>query len=143
MAELIELYGDLFQSQYLNQPNTAILHCVSADYALGAGIAAQIESRYHVRNILKSTNRYQYPDCILVNGILNMVTKANYWNKPTYANFELALELVLNVCMQVGITTIIMPRIGCGLDKLDWEHCRNMIITNLVNNGITCLVYSL
>ena len=47
-----ERHFDLFsvpQDYYL-------AHCISADFALGAGIAAQIESRYHVRGELINTH---------------------------------------------------------------------------------------
>ena len=141
MASFVEINGDIFKSEFIGNPNTAILHCVSSDYALGAGIAKEIEARFKVRNTLKDLNRHFYPDCILVNGIMNMVTKDKYWNKPTYDSFDTALEIACGLCHKCGIDTLIMPRIGSGLDKLDWEICREMIKSRLVNNSINCIVY--
>ena len=91
-------------------------HCISADYALGAGIAKDVECRYSVRNQLKRLNRRLCPDCIAVGNILNIVTKPRYWDKPTYESFTKALIYTKEVCKKLGINHIVMPKIGCGLD---------------------------
>ena len=48
MAEMIEVRGNIFDSEYLNLPNCMLAHCISSDYALGAGIAKQIEDRFRI-----------------------------------------------------------------------------------------------
>lgn len=73
-----EIKGDLFQSEYLKDKETRILHCISADYALGAGFAREIESRYHIKEYLKIVGKHNFPEVIAVDNIINMVTKQNY-----------------------------------------------------------------
>ena len=118
-------------------------HCISADYALGAGIAKDVECRYNVRNQLKRLNRRLCPDCIAVGNILNIVTKPRYWDKPTYDSFTKALIYTKEVCKKLGISHIVMPKIGCGLDGLDWTKCRQIIINTLVSYNIDVDVYEL
>ena len=142
-ARLIEVKGDLFKSPYLSRPGVMIAHCISADYALGAGFALTLESKYHIRDKLKQVGKYTYPDCILMDGILNLVTKGAYWTKPTYETFEASLYMAREICINTGTTILVMPRIGCGLDKLDWKVCKGLIETILVSSGINCAVYRL
>ena len=143
MSNIYEVKGNLFSCKYIFMPNVAIAHCVSADYALGAGFAREIENRYSIRNKLKQIGSGVYPDSIYCDSIINIVTKQNYWNKPTYETFTLALIKTLSVCKEHNVKLLIMPRIGCGLDKLDWDKCREIIKNELVDNGIDCIVYSL
>lgn len=143
MAEVKMKHGSLFEAKELNHPSTMILHCISSDYALGAGFALEIEKRFHIRETLKQIGSYNYPDCLVVNNVINMVTKGGYWTKPTYKSFNIALEMVRDYCNMTGITQLIMPKIGCGLDKLNWTTCRKSIEEILVSSGIDCIVYVL
>ena len=34
---------------------------------------------------------------------------------------------MMYVCREYGITKVAMPRIGCGLDRLNWDDVRPMI----------------
>ena len=133
--------GDLFNSKYINDIGTMILHCISSDYALGAGFAKEIENRYHVRDFLNMVGKHTYPDVIPVDNILNMVTKDKYWNKPTYETFNNGLILTREYCLQNGIKRLIMPMIGCGLDRLDWSYCYNSIKYLVDEFDIDCIVY--
>ena len=125
----------------LSIPNVPIVHCISADYVMGKGIALEIEKRYNIRASLKIYGSNKFPDCLVVNNIINMVTKPNYYNKPSYYSFEQALYLVALYCKQNNIERVAMPKIGCGLDRLDWEKCKGLIAKYLVNNNIDVTVY--
>lgn len=132
---------DIFNSEYLKDKDTMILHCISADYALGKGFAAQIEQRYKVRDFLKAVGKHECPDVIAVDNILNMVTKQYYYNKPTPESFNQALILAREFCLEHNVKRLIMPRIGSGLDRLDWEFCRESIKYILDEFDIDCIVY--
>ena len=43
-------------------------------------------------------------------------------------------------CLELGITKIAMPLIGCGLDKLKWEKVRKIIIDTFNDTDIEILV---
>ena len=59
--------------------------------------------------------------------MLNIFTKRYYRNKPTYATLKGALEDMLRICNANNIKYLGLPRIGSGLDKLNWEIVRDII----------------
>lgn len=100
-------------------------HCISRDYALGAGIAKEFNRRYGMRNKLKELGSSD--KSILIDNVFNLVTKDKYWHKPTYKSLS---ESLIELKEQMGILEIkklAIPKIGCGLDRLDWEQVKNLI----------------
>lgn len=117
-----------------------LAHCISADFALGAGIAVQFNKRFYTKSQLIR----EYPgylslwdskyvgrgDCILTDHhVFNLVTKRNYWEKPTYVSLHSALNEMKKFIVQFGIKKLAMPKIGCGLDRLEWRNVEGMIKT--------------
>ena len=103
-----EVQQDLFtvpQGYYL-------AHCISGDYALGAGIAKKFA------NVGRA---------LLVDNVFNLVTKQRCFHKPTYDSLYDTLIDMRELCADFGITKLAMPLIGCGLDKLDWEQVKDVI----------------
>lgn len=118
-------------------------HCISADYALGAGIAVDFQKRYHLKEKLKETGSGSYPDCIYIKGVFNLVTKKNYWDKPTYESMEAALKLMRDIVVRNTYTKIAMPKIGCGLDRLQWPKVREIIEDVFADTDCEIVVCSL
>ena len=113
----------------------ALVHCISADFALGAGIAKQFQLKYKTRDELK-TRCPQYSwhggDCLGTGSkdtriVFNLVTKKNYWDKPEYKDLEDSLTELLDICEIGGYRKLAMPLIGCGLDKLNWSIVESII----------------
>lgn len=104
-----------------------IAHCISADYAMGAGIAVEVSKRYRVKQYLKENGDRKYPQCIFTSNVFNLVTKEKYWNKPTYESLRKALEIMKWQIVQLNIKEVAMPKIGCGLDRLQWGRVREII----------------
>ena len=99
-------------------------------------------------NILKEMGK-EYPEtlnqkCIRIDNVFNLITKEKYWEKPTYDSLKEALlemkedikrKLASNEYYKViddrlvdkNINKLVMPKIGCGLDKLSWEKVEPMI----------------
>ena len=105
-------------------------HCISADFALEQGIARQFNRRYDMRNKLIAQEgpfTRKQPNCILIDNVFNLVTKKFKYNKPTYDTIETSLRMMKEVCIEKGITKIAIPKIGCGLDKLNWNSVENKI----------------
>lgn len=138
----VELEQDLFtlSSDYM------LVHCISSDYALGAGIARTFRDRYDLANKLKELGKRKWDDtgfCVIVNmddnarlvsadkathRVANLVTKENYWNKPTMGTIRDAL-IDLRVQIEDGdVRKIAMPKIASGLDRQNWEQVRLTII---------------
>ena len=61
---------------------------------------------------------YWDPECN--NFIYNLVTKSKLFKKPTLDNFRISLENMREPALLNNITRSSMPKIGCGLDKLQW-----------------------
>lgn len=144
--EFIEKTGDLFtapQGFYL-------AHCISGDYALGAGIAKQFDSVYNMRFKLhrdypiETGKKYDYVgETLLVDNVFNLVTKARSFHKPTHDTLYDALVDMRDQCEALGVLRLAMPKIGCGLDKMDWEEVSDMIQDVFCDTDIEIVVYSL
>lgn len=105
-------------------------HCISSDFALGAGIAKTFDSVYNMRfKLFNKYPDYKYHggDALLINNVFNLVTKEKYWHKPTYESVRCALEMMKEQMDFEGITKLAIPMLGCGLDKLQWEQVRKII----------------
>ena len=64
---------------------------------------------------------------LLVGNVFNLVTKAYHYNKPTYKMLYSALEDMRDQCEALGVKHLAMPKIGCGLDGLDWSKVSAMV----------------
>ena len=59
--------------------------------------------------------------------IYYLVTKDKYYNKPTYPTLNASLEAMHAHCLSHQVAHLAMPRIGCGLDRLDWDRVAAML----------------
>ena len=127
---LIEQQGDVFELA----PTHYLAHCISRDFALGAGIAVEFDRRYDMRQELRSfmadiewlTDReYALPKCIRIDRVFNLITKEKCWQKPTYNSLEQsvrAMKSQIGHLIEQGETVkLAMPRVGCGIDGLTWS----------------------
>lgn len=132
-----------------------LAHCISADFALGAGIAKQVEERYGMKKMLRLTHgdgepgreTWDFaiwgPACLSCSNVLNLVTKEKCFHKPTLDTLRTALEDMKLVCFEKGVTKVAMPRIGCGLDRLDWDDVLPMIEDIFEDTDIEILICTL
>lgn len=141
MINIEEINGDIFSN---DDKNVYYAHCISNDYALGAGIAVAFNNKYDMRNKLHE----QYPNnntnyvgkALKIDNVYNLVTKDKYWLKPTYDSLTMALKDLRDKCLIDGVENLAIPKLGCGLDKLDWNIVKN-IIKNIFKDlkiNITC-----
>lgn len=126
--------------------NCVICHCISADAAMGAGVALALVCKYPdlkstVRSVLKTTHSDAlvghvvfYADSYSHTLIANMVTKQNYWDKSTtmpsgyyLKNLRKCLENVRNVMDGLNEKKLVMPKVGCGLDRCNWNDVLRLI----------------
>lgn len=128
-----------------------LAHCISADFAMGKGIAVEFNKKFNMRNILKNrcqnylnffiNDLTEYKgDCILEGRVLNLVTKERYYNKPSYQSLESALILMKIAIENNNIKKIAMPKIGCGLDKLEWNKVKEILFNIFKDTDIEILV---
>lgn len=143
---LTEIKQDLFtvpQGYYL-------AHCISGDYALGAGIAKRFNEVYDMR--IKLHRDYEIPAgrksanvgrALLVDNVFNLVTKARYFHKPTYDDLYETLVDMKEQCEEFYIKKVAMPHIGCGLDRLNWEEVKEVIEDVFSDTDVDFLICSL
>ena len=124
-----------------------LAHCISGDYALGAGIAKQFVENYNMR--FKLHKNYPIPDgekfanvgqALLVDNVFNLVTKARVFHKPTYESlYDTLLDMRIQ-CENLDISRLAVPLLGCGLDRLNWEQVKDVIEDVFESTDIEILV---
>ena len=120
-----------------------LAHCISADFALGAGIAKKFDEVYNMRfKLFKNFDGYEYEggDALLVDNVFNLVTKPRCFHKPYYEALEEALMSMKEQALVLDITKIAMPTLGCGLDKLEWTKVYSIIETVFADTNIEVLI---
>ena len=120
-----------------------LAHCISADFNLGGGIARQFCEHYNMKERLMNgygTDFSEVGICLQIDNVHNLVTKRYVKDKPTYADLKKALE-DMKVEMELdGQKKVAMPRIGCGLDGLDWGIVKAIIKDVFEDTDIEILI---
>jgi hypothetical protein len=113
-----ELKGDLFNCHSCD----SLAHCVSADMRMGRGIGVLFKERFGgvpqliaQRQCPGGVAKLQTADRF----IFYLVTKAKFYHRPTYATLTESLTKMRDLCLDLGVKSVSMPKIGCGLDELE------------------------
>lgn len=107
-----------------------LAHCISSDFALGAGIAKVVDNVYNMKfKLYRNYPDYKYVggEALLIDNTFNLVTKQKYWHKPTYESLREALESMRVQLEILNVTKLAMPWIGCGLDRLQRDQVHDLI----------------
>lgn len=134
-----EVYGDLFNVD----KKYYLAHCISADFALGKGIAVEFNKRYDMKKKLHNqfiVNDDCWPTCYMIDNVFNLVTKEKYWHKPTYQTLRAALVDMRKHIERYDIKYVAMPMIGSGLDRLEWLKVSEIIKDVFKNSDVEILV---
>lgn len=75
--------------------------------------------------------------------IYYLITKERFSHKPTYNTLRSSLEAMKAHCQENKVMRLSMPRIGCGLDKLDWLKVSDLITQVFSDSTMTVTVYTL
>lgn len=108
------------------------VHCISTDFGMGKGIVIEFNKRFDMKNKLKQAypnylQTWANGDCIKEGKVFNLITKERYYGKPTLKTMENALIKMKEICLEENITKIAMPKIGCGLDQLNWIDVKQLL----------------
>lgn len=125
-----------------------LVHCISADLAMGAGIAKEFTKRGVKAQLQRDYQDIEVGDCLVSDTTgwraeLNLVTKEKYWQKPTYETMRMALEETKSLyeeIMSYENVKLAMPRIGCGLDRLQWDKVKAIIEEVFADTDVEILV---
>ena len=137
------LIGDLFKKP---NPDASLAHCVSRDLKLGKGIAKLFREKFSRIQELANQKADIGEIAILKVGpkfVYNLVTKAKYSDKPTYESLRKSLVAMKEHAVKHQVKNIAMPKIGCGLDMLEWNAVRTLIKNVFLDTPIKIDVYIL
>lgn len=120
-----------------------LAHCISADFNLGGGIAKQFCEHYNMKERLMNGYGMDFSEVgvsLQIDNVHNLVTKRYVKDRPTYSDLRKALE-DMKVEMELdGQKKVAMPRIGCGLDRLDWKIVKAIIKDIFEDTDIEILI---
>jgi len=161
-----EVVGDLFGSA-----DEALAHCVSENLAMGKGIAVEFKKRFGRVSELKEqacgvgqVAYLEFPaggardvvrppadDAMGLKPpqtfVFYLITKKMHFHKPTYRSLEDSLRAMKDLIVRNRISTLSIPLLGCGLDKLVWkgrDPCVLSVIRNVFSDvNIRITVYTL
>lgn len=82
--------------------------------------------------ILKDNDRYIY----------YLVTKEFTYNKPTYDSLTASLNAMKDHVAANNVKSVALPRIGCGIDGLEWEKVQAILHKVFSDMPIEMTVYT-
>ena len=132
----------------LHQPNS-IGHCISADARRSKGFADFLSHRIPG---LKSTCRrarlfmgqvYPFWDSTGKRYIYNFVTKERFYDKPNLSALSKTLEATRIHASTNGRCTVAIPKLGCGLDQMNWQEVVKLLRDIFVSADVQIVVYTL
>ena len=154
-----EVAKDLFTvNDYCFNNPYCLAHCISADFAMAGGIALGFNEHFNMRNRLikkyvdktkdfKKLGPVMIPEKCFTEKephqaflVYNLITKCYVWDRPTYNTLRVTLVDMKNHMQDLGLTRLASPKIGCGIDGLDWETVKAMIQEVFQNTNIEVLV---
>ena len=94
-------------------------------------------------NLTKKLQELPPCKCMTIDNVINLITKSKYWQKPTYDSLRETLVDLKELCKENLIKTLIMPRIGCGLDRLSWKNVKKMLKEIFEDTDINIEIYYL
>ncbi|XP_035895593.1 ADP-ribose glycohydrolase OARD1-like [Anopheles stephensi] len=130
-----EIEGDLFSAP----KDHSLAHCVAADLKMGAGIAVRFKQLYGKVDELQAQNVGVGGVAVLPDGpqryVYYLITKKTYNLKPTYDDLTSSLQAMKEHMAANGVGKLAIPRIGCGIDGLEWGKVKQILNTVFGQNG--------
>ncbi|XP_019528773.3 ADP-ribose glycohydrolase OARD1 isoform X1 [Aedes albopictus] len=127
MAECVrETEGDLFAAP----KDHSLAHCVAADLKMGGGIAVKFKQVFKQVDELKAQKVAVGGVAVLKDGerfVYYLVTKRGSMDKPTYDDLTKSLEAMRKHMDENGAKKLAIPRIGCGIDGLEWSKVKGIL----------------
>ena len=113
---------------------------------MGKGIAVAFKSKFGGVAELKAQARKVGEVAVLqpTKGkfVYYLITKPRYFHKPTYGDLEASLTAMASHMSSHNVSALAMPRIGCGLDGLDWPKVEAMIRKVFGKMNVSITVYT-
>ena len=110
-----------------HQPNSIGL-CIYADARVSKGFADSLSHRIpglistcRTAKLFMGQN-FPFWDSTGKGYIYNFVTEETFCDKPNLSTLSKTLEAMKSDASMNGVSTIIIPKLGCGLDQMNWQE---------------------
>ena len=136
------------EDSILQQPHS-IGHCISADANMSKGFAELLSQQIPGlqdtcrRTKLLTGQTFTFWDQTSNRYIYNLVTKTKCTEKPNLPTLSLNLEEMKFHARLYGISTIAIPKIGCGLDQMNWQEVVKLLRDIFAYSNFRIVVYIL
>ena len=131
------------------QHHNSIGHCISADARMSKGFADILSHRIPgFRSTCRKTRLFMgqvYPfwDSIGKRYINNLVTKERVCGKPNISTLSKTLEAMKVHESTNGVSTIAIPKLGCGLDQMNWQEVVKLFRDIFTYADLQIVIYTL
>lgn len=117
-----------------------------ADCAYGAGIAKQFKWRYGTEKVIGQNK--QPGKCAVTKEedsriVFHLIAKEQCTDLPTYDYFRESLEHMRVWCVENKVKRVSVPRLRCGLDRLDFEKVQKILSEVFMDVDIEITIYFL
>ena len=123
----------------LSEDMEAVVNAVNCVGVMGRGIALQFRNAYPANfkaYAIACSNREVEPGRMFVHAtnrlsrprwIINFPTKRHWRSRSRLEDIQAGLEALVSTIDLLGIRSIAVPALGCGLGGLDWNEVRQRI----------------
>jgi len=140
-TDLQEIQGDLFTT---SDKSSSLAHCLAKDLGMGKGIALFFKKKYGGLDELKDQNLQIGDVGVLKRNdryVYHLITKNRSSGYPKLDDLKMSLIDMKKHALKHNVKMISMPRIGTGLDKLNWSDVKQIIMDVFANTGIKIRIY--
>jgi len=116
-----------------------LVHCIAEDARMGAGIAVDFTNHFPEIKKLRKMD-LKVGSCVKIDRVFNLITKKRSSGKPIYQTLTSSLIQCKDICLKEDIKKLAMPKIGCGLDRLQWPKVREIIQDVFKDTSIEILI---
>ena len=71
------------------------------------------------------------------------MTKERFCDKPNLSTLSKTLEAMKIHASTDGVSTNAIPKLGCGLDQMNWQEVVKLLRDNLAYADVKIIVYTL
>ena len=132
----------------LQQPDS-IGHCISTDAKMSKRFSELLsEQNARLRDACRRTKimtgqTFPFWDRVGNRYVFNLVTKTKYLEKHNLPTISSPLEEMKSHARLYGISTIAIPKIGRGIDQMNWQEVVKLLIDTFAYSDIRIVVYTL
>lgn len=122
----------------------ALAHCVAADFTMGAGITSQFRQRFgYVNELIRQNARVGEVGVLRKDSryVFFLVIKRFSTQQSKYSDLLRCLIVLRAKMLEKRVRKLAFPKIGCSLDRLEWEQVYDMLYRVFSRENIEIVLY--